>query len=632
MRFRALRIAVAATGVVLLLSGCYGSIFDAQDPDWNGDSGNGNGNGDGGGDDDDTADPDADDDGDGIPNGVEGEGDADGDGIPNHQDEDSDGNGIPDAQEGAADSDGDGEVDAVDLDDDGDGIDDVTEIAGNPGSPPDSDGDGTPDWLDSDSDNDGIPDALEGSDDPDGDGVPSYLDLDSDGDGISDMDEGGNDPSFPPDSDQDGFYDFEDSDSDNDGIPDGDESSYGTDPADRDTDGDGYSDLAELSYGSDPTHASDGIDGYYAELAARAETTISVPFTPTILQADVLFVLDSTCSMTGVLNTMAANFSQVVSGISIPDVSFGVAEFDDYAYSDWFNWFGNSAYGDKPFILRQQVTSNTAAVQAQLSALAVRDGADAAEASMEALFQAAAGLGYDQDCDNAYDAMTDVPPFVADSTAPDVDAFGGNVGGIYDPGVPGGGGSGGAGFRSGSVPILVYTTDNWMRDSDAGYATPPSCGNPAGAADVVSAVGDIGGRLIAVGTNPVPIPQMTDLAWDTGSLADLDGNGSPDPLVFQGTSSATVSFVLEGIEAIAGGGVFDLSLVVDDEPYDFVTSITPEQFTDSPVNVEVVFEVALYPGVDQTTSDQVFVFPMQVLGDGAAVLAEWELVLVVLPN
>ena len=50
----------------------------------------------------------------------------------------------------------------------------------------------------------------------------------------------------------------------------------------------------------------------------------------------MLFLLDSTCSMTGVLNTMAGNFAQVVSGMTIPDVSMGVAEFNDYVYSDWF--------------------------------------------------------------------------------------------------------------------------------------------------------------------------------------------------------------------------------------------------------------------------------------------------------
>ena len=75
---------------------------------------------------------------------------------------------------------------------------------------------------------------------------------------------------------------------------------------------------------------------------------------------------------------------------------------------------------------------------------------------------------------------------------------------------------------------------------------------------------------------------------------------------------------------------FLLTLEVDDDPYDFVTGISPGEYPDVAVGTEVTFEVTLYPGVPQASSDQVFIFPMQVLGDGTSVLAEWELVLVVL--
>ena len=583
---------------------------------------------------------DQDSDGDGIPDADEaGDGDlstdpvdSDHDGVPDYLDQDSDGNGIPDAQEGGGDHDGDGVIDSSDTDDDGDGIYDEQEIGGSPGAPPDSDLDGVPDYLDDDSDGDGVPDFREGGDDPDGDGIPSYLDEDSDNDGIPDLLEAGN-GDFPNDTDGDGFYDFEDSDSDNDGLRDDTELASGLDPYDRDTDGDGYSDLAEQVYGSDPGDSGSLIEGYYAELAAREETRVVVPFTPEILQADVLFVLDATASMTGVLNTMAANFSQVVSGITIPDVAIGVAEFEDYAYgSGWWGGMGNPSAGDKPYILRQQVTSDYSAVQSVLSSLAVKDGADAPESSMEALFQAATGRGYDQDCDNSFDSSADVPPFLPVASGPDQDAFAGNVGGIYNPGVPGTGQIGGAGFRPGSVPIIVYTTDNLMRDATGGYETPPACSAPAGSGDVVDAVQDIGGRLIGVGTNGTPIPQMTSLATATGSLADTNGDGVPEPLVFQGTSGASADFVLDGIEAIAGSSQFDLTLDVDDSPHDFVVSIEPAVHTGVAVNTEVTFEVTVMPGVAQEGWDQVFVFPMQVIGDATSVLAEWDLVLVVLPN
>ncbi len=549
--------------------------------------------------------------------------DSDSDGSPDFLDLDSDGNGIADEQEGTGDADNDGIPDSSDLDNDGDQIPDETEI-GDPADPTDSDGDGTPDMDDLDSDGDGVPDLVEGADDPDEDGVPSYLDPDSDNDGLSDSSEAGDNPANPPDHDGDGFYDFEDPDSDNDGIMDNDEGSYGTDPFLRDTDGDGYTDLAEIEAGTNPLESSSGITGYYAELSPRVSTVLQVPFTPEILQADVMFVLDTTCSMTPVLDTMAANFSQVVSDITIPNLAFGVAEFNDYAYAD----FGDPAWADLPFRLKQQITTNTGSVQSALSALFVRNGWDLPESSMEALFQVAQGPGYDQDCDNNYDSTTDVPPFIPVSSGPYQDAFNGTVGGVYDSSLPGQ--IGGVGFRNGSVPIIVYTTDAIMRDPDIGWDAPPACSEPAGNSDVTDAVNNISGKLIGVGTTGDPILQMNNLANATSSLADLDGNGSPEPLVFQGTSGATVDFVIDGIEALSNSGQFDLTLEVDDDPYDFVTGISPSEYADVAVGTEVIFEVTLYPSVAQSTSDQVFIFPMQVLGDATSVLAEWELVIVVL--
>ncbi|MCP4873185.1 MAG: hypothetical protein GY898_31205 [Proteobacteria bacterium] len=549
--------------------------------------------------------------------------DTDGDGTPDFLDLDSDDNGISDEAEGDSDTDGDGIVDSSDTDNDGDDIPDEDEIGGNPLQPQDTDGDGTPDYMDDDSDGDGIPDAIEGGDDPDGDGIPSSQDLDSDNDGIPDANEV-DDPENPTDSDGDGFYDFEDADSDNDGVMDNEEPLHGTDPNERDSDGDGFTDLAELEAGTDPLDPGSVIDGYYAELSPRVNTTLTVPFTPEIIQADVMFVLDTTCSMSGVLNTMTSNFSSVVSTITIPNLAFGVAEYDDFSYSD----FGDSGYGDLPFRMHQQITTNTSSVQGALAGLSTRSGYDWTESGMEALFQTATGRGYDQDCDNNMDSTTDVPPFIAVASGPDQDAFAGNVSGIYNAGLPGD--IGGVGFREGSVPIVVYATDAPLRDPDIGDPVPPACSDPAGSSDVASAFNDIGGKLIGVGTTSDPIGQMNNLANATGSLADLDGNGSPDPLVFQGSSSATVTFVIDGIEALSNGGQFDLTLEVVDDPYDFVTEISPTEYADVPVGTEVTFEVTLFPGVPQTTSDQVFIFPMQVLGDGVSVLAEWELVLVVL--
>jgi len=603
------------------------------------------------GDDDATAVPGLDDDGDGISNTDEGEADPDGDGVPNSLDTDSDGDGIDDADEagdndtetppadsdedgtpdfldldsdgngildsaeGGGDADGDGTPDANDLDNDGDGIDDVAEIGGDPANPRDSDGDGTDDWLDLDSDGDGQLDSVEGGDDLDGDGVPNYLDDDSDGDGLDDATESATD------TDGDGRPGFLDADSDNDGILDA------ADPnrENRDTDGDGFTDLAEETIGTSPTNASShpGDDVFYAELQARHEEDVVVPFTPEIRYGDVLFLLDTTCSMTSTLNNVADQFADIVAEAAavIPDLTFGVSSFNDYDYSN----YGSS--GDKPFWLKQQQTTSTTSVQNALSMLNAFGGNDSPEASMEALYQASTGYGWDLDCDNNYDASVDVPPFRASAS----DAYGGGASAIYNPGVPGTGNLGGSGFRNGAVPIMVLATDAQMRDSDSG-SVPPACSAPAGFGDTTAAMNTIGAKFIGIGTTSSPLSRMRDIANATGSIADTDGDGAADDtLVFQTSAGNVVERVVDGIVALTNSVVYDLSVVVDDPSgYGFVTAIDPEVYYDSPAGVPVEFTLTVSTNVVPAESDQVFLLGLTVLGNGAAVLAEMTLLLVVL--
>jgi hypothetical protein len=544
-------------------------------------------------------------------------------GCPDEGDDDSAGDDDTTADDDDATGDdddttaGDDDDSAAFDDADGDGIPDDVEGEDDP------DGDGVPNYLDDDSDGDGVPDATEGYGDVDGDGAPNFLDLDSDDDGLGDLEEAGDDPSTPLDSDGDGMQDLEDTDADDDGIPDNEEADHGTDRTLRDTDGDGYSDLAEITVGSDPTDAASGIDGYYVEIGSN-ETVLDVDFTLSIHQADVFFVLDTTCSMGGELSAMATMFAQVANQVTIPDVAFGVAEFDDYVYGS----MADAATDDKPFALSQQITTDTSLVQTALTSLKVRSGGDSPESSMEALYQAASGQGFDQNCNQVYDPITDVVPF-NDHFG---DAFGGAVMGAYDSTVPGTGTIGGAGFREGSVPIIVYTTDNDMRDPDRGDEVPPlGCCNPAGSTAVSDSVNAISGKLIAAVANGGPTGQELNLAQLTGSLADIDADGVIDPLVFQGSGPAVVTSIISGIEALANSGEFDLELLIDD-PYGFVGTIYPSIHVDVPINDTVTYQIGIYQAVPSAPHDQVFVLSMQVVADGVSVVGEFDLVLVVLAD
>jgi hypothetical protein len=575
--------------------------------------------------------------------------DSDNDGTPDFLDLDADNNCIDDQTEGGSvdgelvDTDGNGVGDFADPDNDGDGISDVHEI-GPDCDNIDSDGDGLPNHIDMDSDNDGIGDLWEGGisiweDDPrdtDGDGTPDYLDLDSDDDGILDAEEGGvsSPGQEPKDTDGDGHYDFADIDADGDGISDWDEINiHSTDPYDSDSDSDGFSDGGEILSGSDPNDPSSGIEGIYIEVAERHDNEVIFEFSPKIQMGDVAFLLDTTCSMTSTLNAVADEFSAIVSEVSdlIPDVEVGFATFDDYAMTP----FGSPSAGDKPFILRQQITSDLDKVQNELSEVPLHSGFDSPESSMEALMQSAQGGGYDQNCDGIYDEMTDVRPFLADTTDP----FNGTAGQGFSSSGDGGGELGGFGFRPHALPVVVFATDNYLRDPQAGYATPGGCPMDAGHTDVVGAFADLGGYIIGINTSPwhdSATPQMQRLAQDTQSIADTNGDGVEDDLLVFSWSGSSAEFrntITHAIEDLVASITFSsIALEVEGDDWNFVTGIEPALYTDVSPNADLSaleFKLRFRGVVAATTEDQLYNLKLKIIGNETILLDTLDLIIVV---
>ncbi len=577
---------------------------------------------------------DIDSDGDGIDDSVEAGDDdvvtlpwdSDLDGEPDFRDLDSDENCIADADEGANDPDGDGVRNFADLDDDGDGILDTIEI-GAECAVLDSDSDGTADYRDDDSDGDGASDAIESGTsawesqprDLDGDGVADYLDDDSDGDGFADRDEvGGGDTAR--DTDGDGMWDGADLDADGDGIPDADEALYGTDRLDPDSDGDSYTDGAELSAGTDPADSSSVIEGIYVTVPERTNVEQSFEFTLSVSSGDIGFLLDTTCSMTGTLNSMASQFSQIVTQLQtqLPDAQYGVATFDDY------NDGTHGTTGDLVYSLVQPITTDTSSVQSTLSSLSVHNGVDGPEGSMEALYQALSGSGYDMNCDGSYGAAKDVRPFIASGSDP----FNGSGGDNYDGSVPGIGVNGGMGFRDYALPVVVYVTDNYMRDPENGYAAPGGCPGDAGRSDVVSAAGTLNASLIGIAvTSTLAVPQMNDLAGRTNSYADTDGDGLvDDKLVFEWSgsgASALRTTIVDAITDLTNSVQFStIVLEVDGDQHGFVENIDPASYTlsSSVGGQKLDFSLTFRGAVAAADSDQVYKLTLNVLGDGTVLL------------
>ncbi len=580
--------------------------------------------------------------------------DSDADGDYDFLDLDSDNNCIPDAREAnivdgrPGDADNDGTYDYADTDNDGDGITDIQEIQEGCENP-DTDGDGIPNFMDTDSDGDGIGDFFEAGsnvwddepNDSDGDGTPDYLDLDSDDDGLLDSDESGvTDPTEEPnDTDGDGDYDFADTDSDGDSLSDSEEeSSYGTDPYDADTDGDGFTDGSEVSVGTDPLDELDKIEGIYVTVDERSSAEENFTFELRIQMGDVAFLLDTTCSMSGTASAMASEYSGIVMALSslIPDAEYGVATYDDYAYTP----FGYTSSNDKPFILHQQITDNTAAIQAALiSDVTIHFGGDGPESSMEAIYQAATGAGYDQNCNTVYDGLTDVLPFIADVSDP----FNGSGGQSIDADSSGGGEIGGFGFRDYALPVIVYATDNYLRDPEApGTAwgdSPGGCPLDAGGSDAVESVAALGGYLVGVAIGSSPVEQMEDLASLTGSYADTDNDGVADDLLVFSWTGGSSSEEAEGFRSTVTEAIRDLinsisftkvELQVEGDEWGFVSHIDPPYYDDIEPSggVDVLdFEIEFRGVVAATTEDQLYTLTLNVVGDNTVLLDTLDIVI-----
>ncbi len=555
--------------------------------------------------------------------------DSDFDGVADYRDLDSDQNCIPDAAEGDSDKDKDGIRNFADLDDDGDGILDTIEI-GAECTVVDSDGDGTEDYRDLDSDGDGASDAVESGTsawettprDFDGDGIPDYLDDDSDGDGFSDATESGGGEEAR-DTDGDGMWDGADLDSDGDGVSDAGEVLLGTDPLDEDSDDDTFTDGAEVSAGTDPMSSTSVIEGIYVTVEERTTVEKGFEFTLNVSSGDIGFLLDTTCSMSSTLNSMASEFGQIVTQVSaqLPDAQYGVATFDDYNYGT----MGTSI--DRVYDLVQPITTSTSSVQSSLSGLGIHNGYDGPEGSMEALYQALVGGGYDMNCNGSFESAKDVRPFIASG----VDPFNGGGGQNYSAGVPGIGTGGGMGFRDYALPIIVYVTDNYMRDPDAASGsynqTPGGCPLDGSSSDVVAAAKAMNAALIGISVSgSLPVPQMNDLAGKTGSYADTDGDGAADDkLVFQwsGSSATLRSTIVTAITELADSVQFsEVVLEVENDEHGFVKSIDPETYalSSSANGQKLEFDLTFRGAVAAGETDQTYSLTLNVLGDGTVLL------------
>ena len=310
--------------------------------------------------------------------------------------------------------------------------------------------------------------------------------------------------------------------------------------------------------------------------------------------ADIAFILDTTTSMGSMASAMASEFQDIVTALDaeLSDLTFGVAVHRDYAPP-----VGVS--GDLPFILLAQQTTNLTRVQAALSNISlVGGGYDMPEASYEALYQAASGMGYDQSCDGQYDEDEDVLPFKRRSD----DAFSGAVSGAYSSAAEGGGDVGGMGFRENILPIIILATDAGQKDADKGGNLPGGCPKDAGASDVRAAMAAIDARLIGIGVQM----SSTDLA-QLSDIADLTVTWSG--------GSGIQSTIVSAVEALIRSITFDaVWLEITSDPYAQVDEIDPDRWYGVHAGDEVAFTLTVSSAIAQQEEDSTYPVQVEVYG------------------
>lgn len=202
--------------------------------------------------------------------------------------------------------------------------------------------------------------------------------------------------------------------------------------------------------------------------------------------ADIVINLDTTGSLSGAISALKSSLASVIVPEArelFSEVAFGLTTFEDFPCGD----FGSGS--DRPFELKQRVTTSSTAIDTAISGVSLGSGGDSPESGVESLFQIATGEG-GTDC-------VDTPSF-----NPSL----GYVAGVAD------GTIGGVGFRGGALPIVLHITDALTHaNGEDGY--------PYGATrrEATGALRDIGAELVGIATSTTARDDLIPLVEEVGS-------------------------------------------------------------------------------------------------------------------
>ncbi|MEZ6125082.1 MAG: SdrD B-like domain-containing protein, partial [Planctomycetaceae bacterium] len=336
--------------------------------------------------------------------------------------------------------------------------------------------------------------------------------------------------------------------------------------------------------------------------------SLTLPNTGAITNmVDVFLLFDDTGSFTSNSPIVRAAFPNIITQLQtrLPgiDLGFGVGRLEEYG-----NFAAEYATG-RPFTLNQPIISSSptgytdaevqASIQAALDHVAPGYGGDQPETVIEALYQMVTGAGFDgnNDCDT-----TDSGPAggystqVSPGTSGDVPAFSSFTADTAHGGLDASGTIGGAGFRSGALPIIITATDTGFAYQPKGETSitgngttlPVSAftgtsrgttpfGAGAGIQETVTGLNALGALVIGLGTadaaSAAPRSGLEALATVTGAVNQTttsiaNGTADPidpgDPFYFKIGSGGDplVGNIADGIVAAIDGAVTSVSVNV----------------------------------------------------------------------
>ena len=366
--------------------------------------------------------------------------------------------------------------------------------------------------------------------------------------------------------------------------------------------------------------------------------SLTLPTTGTLTNlVDVFLLFDDTGSFTYnspiVRNAFPTIISQLQASLPGIDLGFGVGRFEEYG--DFAYEYGTG----RPFILNQPiVAANTAgymtAIQAALNRTTPGYGGDEPETDIEALYQLVTGAGFDG---NNNGTVLDSGPAGLASTqlnpgnSGDVPSFASFTADPANSILSASGTVGGAGFRSGALPIILTATDTGFAFQPTGethvtgvggITLPMSAltgtsrpttpfGSGAGIQQTVTGLNALGALVIGLGTNSEanidPRQGLEALSQLTGAINNStvtipNGTANPiapgDPLYFQ-IASGFAGSVASGVVNAIQNAVTNVAVNIDIQASD--------------PRVTIINHTGVVNGVG---SGQTATFDIEIVGDG----------------